>query len=235
MSENNLPSHVLGDKILANIKQGSVKMRSRWYFVARDALIGTAIVIVLLIAVYLGSFIIFVLHETGAWFVPVFGLSGWWSLFNALPWVLITLTVIFTVLLAYLARRYGLGHQWPIVYSLLAAGFLIAAASFIGIQTSIFQTYFTSTLARDVPLLGQYYPGIGILAPNDIHRGQIIQSLPGGFLLKDVSGLNYLWILVSSSTAFPGTAVKIGDSVVVVGAASATGTVRAVGIQKLEN
>src|SRR5581483_4753552 len=93
--------------IMKAIKQGDIKMRPQWYFTLRDILGVIAIVLVLLIAVYLASFIIFVLHQDGAWFVPVFGLAGWWALFNALPWTLISLSAVFIVLLAFLARQYS--------------------------------------------------------------------------------------------------------------------------------
>lgn len=224
----------VSDRIMQRIKNREVKMRSRWYFVLRDVLGVTAIIILLLVAIYVASFVIFVLHQSGAWFVPVFGLSGWWSLFNALPWILISLTVVFTILLAILVKRFPFGYKWPLIYSLLAIGFLIAAASFLTIQTSLVQKYFMSSAARGVPLFGEYYPGIGVLSPNDVHRGQIVGILPDGFRLQD--GLvTPLRVLVSTATVFsPSVGLHEGDRVVVFGLMNeASGTIRAVGVEKL--
>src|SRR6185437_2652081 len=151
------------DQIIEGIKKGNVKMRPRWYFVLLEILTAVALVIILLIAIYLASFIIFVLHQSGAWFVPVFGLAGWYALFNALPWVLILLSAIFVVVLAFLGKRYQFGYQWPLIYSLLGIIFLVAGMCFLFVQTALYNNLFNSTISHQVPLLGEYYPGIGFL------------------------------------------------------------------------
>ena len=90
-------------------------MRPRRYFILRNLLGGIAVVWSFL-SLFILPALLFLLHESGAWFVPVFGLGGWWSLFNALPWILISFTVIFNVLLAVLVKRFSFGYQWPLAY-----------------------------------------------------------------------------------------------------------------------
>lgn len=223
---------ILGDEFMAAIKSGKVKMRPRWYFVLLDALAVIAIVIALLIVVYLASFIIFVLHQSGAWFVPVFGFAGWFALFYALPWVLIALSGLFVIGLAFFAKRYPFGYKWPLVYSVLGVFFLIVAVSFLFVQTSFSNALFNAPVPR--ALLGEYYPGVGILAPNDIHRGEIVAVTPYGFLLENLSGSETSSVVIASETeiTFPGL-FQVGDNVVIVGDRSATGTIRAFGIEKI--
>lgn len=221
------------EQIFESIKSGNVTMRPRWYFILRDAIGMVAIVIVLLIAVYLASFTIFVLHESGAWFVPVFGLAGWYALFNALPLILILFSAVFVVILAWLVKRYQFGYQWPLLYSFLGAIFLIAAVSFLFIQSSFYNELFAATGSQGLPLIGGYYPGVGVLEPNDIHRGTILLTGSNGFVLRDNVG-NVLNIFVSTSTNMAiGTILRAGDIVVVFGDRSATGTVFAIGIEKI--
>ena len=64
-------------QVLDQIKDGSVKMRSRAYFVLRTVLYILGAVLVLLLAIFLESFILFSVQRTGAWFMPGFGFSGW--------------------------------------------------------------------------------------------------------------------------------------------------------------
>jgi hypothetical protein len=224
------------DNIFDAIKKGDVKMRPQWYFVLRDALAVIAIVIVLLVAVYLASFIIFVLHQSGAWFVPVFGLPGWFALFNALPWMLILLSALFVMVLALLVKRYKFSYQWPMLYSILGVIFLVAAACFVFIQSSFSDQFFRSSIAQDVPFLGLYYPGFGTLEPNDIHRGTIIivNGNGGGFLLQDNGG-GTSTIIIATSTVLPfGSGFRSGDIIVVFGERSPSGTINAAGVEHVQ-
>lgn len=220
------------EELIEAITSGKVKMRPRWYFLLLDALAAVAIIISLLIVVYLASFIIFVLHQSGAWFVPVFGLNGWFALFSALPWILIALSCLFIIALAIFAKRYPFGYKWPLVYSMLGVFFLIVAASFLFVATSFSSALFNAPVPRE--LLGEYYPGVGILAPDDIHRGEIVTLTPYGFIVEAFSGTATSGIIIASNTeiAFPG-AFQIGDSVVIIGNRSATGTILAVGAEKI--
>jgi hypothetical protein len=225
----------LGDHIIKTIKSGDVKMRSRWYFVLRDILGTVAIVIILLIAVYVCSFIIFVLHQDGAWFVPVFGFGGWFALFNALPWVLIVLSCLFVVALAFLVMRYPFSYRWPVLYSFLGICFLIAAASFLFVQTSFSNTFFSSPMSEDLPLFGEYYPGVGVLSPNNVHRGQIEVLTPAGFIVEGFFGTTSTVFIASQTDMMFAGPFEPGDIVVVFGNRSATGTIQAVGIEKIGN
>lgn len=221
-------------QVIKVIESGNVKMRPRWYFVMRDVLAGVATVILLLMAVYLASFIVFILHQDGAWFVPVFGLAGWYSLFNALPWVLILLTTGFVISLALFGRRYASSYQWPLLYSLLGIFFLVAAASFLFVQTSFSQALFDGPISRDFPFLNEYYPGFGILSPNDIHRGVVIATTTDGFLLEDAMDDRTSSVVLTMATTFPVQgAVKPRDAVVVFGERNASGTILAAGVETL--
>lgn len=225
----------LEDQIMGAIKSGDIKMRPRWYFRLRNTLGATAIIIILLTAVYLGSFIIFVLHQDGTWFVPVFGILGWFALFNALPWVLITLSCLFVVALAFLVTRYPFSYQWPLLYSFLGIVFLIAATSFLFVQTSFSNILFTAPIPRGLPLLGEYYPGVGILSPNNVHRGTIEAITTSGFIVASLfGGTSTIVIASETDTAYTGT-LGVGDVIVVFGDRSPTGTINAVGIERLTN
>jgi hypothetical protein len=223
----------LEEGVMQAIKSGGVKMRPRWYFVWRDVLGVIAIIVILLIAVYIGSFIIFVLHQDGAWFVPVFGLSGWYALFNALPWTLVFLSAVFVVILAILAKRYPFGYKWPLIYSILAIGFLIVGVCFLFIQTSFYDALFNSAVSREIPVLGWYYPGIGFLGPGDIHRGTILADSADGFTMQGMNASIVFVSVASTTNIAPGTFFQSGDVVVVFGNETASGTIFAAGVERI--
>jgi hypothetical protein len=224
---------MVGEHVMESIASGKVKMRPRWYFILRDLLGIIAIIIVLLIAVYLASFAIFVLRQSDAPFVSIFGLAGWYALFSSLPLVLIILSAIFIITLAVLGRRYSFGYQWPFLYSILAAIFLIVGVSFLFVQSASYDELFSITpVSSQIPFLGTYYPGLGILQSDQIHRGDIISLTDEGFLMSEGPNETSA-IIVSSTTKMPPTAFQPGDMVVVFGNASPTGTVLAVGVQEL--
>ncbi|MBU4141685.1 hypothetical protein KKE99_02325, partial [Patescibacteria group bacterium] len=93
--ENNKNQKSIKESILSVIKSGQVKMRPRWHFVLKTALAAFGVIILVLTVLYLASFIIFVLRQTGVLFVPAFGLQGWFAFFTNLPIFLIGLLIVF--------------------------------------------------------------------------------------------------------------------------------------------
>jgi hypothetical protein len=232
-AEQHNGNKMMGEHVMESITSGRIKMRSRWYFILRDVLGIIAIIIVLLIAVYLASFAIFVLRQSDAPFVSIFGLAGWYALFASLPLVLIILSAIFIITLAVLGRRYPFGYQWPFLYSILGAIFLIIGVSFLFVQSAFYDQLFSITpVSPQIPFLGTYYPGFGILQSDQIHRGEIVSLTGDGFIIHE-SNDQVDAVIVTSTTKMPPTAFQAGDMVVVFGDASPTGTVLAVGVQEL--
>jgi len=137
------------------------------------------------------------------------------------------------VILAVLAKRYPFGYQWPLIYSILAIGFLIVGVCFLFIQTSFYDALFNSAVSREIPVLGWYYPGIGFLGPGDIHRGTILADSAGGFMMQGMDAKIVFVSLASTTNIAPGYLFQPGDMVVVFGGESATGTIFAAGVEKI--
>src|SRR3989344_96910 len=92
--EHNSAKQTLSEKILAEIKRGDLRMRPKWHFLLRAAILFFGTILLLLCLFYIVSFIIFVLRQSGAWFVPTFGVRGWLTVLAALPWFLILLALL---------------------------------------------------------------------------------------------------------------------------------------------
>jgi len=220
--------------VLAAIKSGEVKMRPKWRFTLISALAIVAAAIVFLILVYVVSFIIFMLHETGVWFVPAFGLNGWYALFWSLPWILILFSGIFVILLALLVRKYPVAYRRPVLYSFLAILFLVAAGSASIVNTSLFREIFSAGPNETLlPFVGSFCADCRVPDPGDVHHGEVLATAPNGFVMEDLRNRTLI-VLVGSTTMVreDGTLVP-GDRIVVFGAFVSTDTIGANGVEQI--
>ncbi|HUO55831.1 MAG TPA: hypothetical protein VMU27_00110, partial [Candidatus Paceibacterota bacterium] len=114
--------------VMEAIQKGRIRMRPRWHFVLFSSLATLGVLIMFLAVLYIASLSIFFLHDSGAWFAPRFGGRGWWSLLQSLPWLLITLLIVFICVLQIAVRRYEFVYRRPLLISAAA----ILAIVFIG-------------------------------------------------------------------------------------------------------
>lgn len=234
MSTDEERSIEIREDVLTAIKSGKAKMQPKWRFALRTCLTVTALLIIFFILIYIGSFIIFVLHESGVWFVPVFGFHGWYDLFNAIPWLLICFSAIFILFLALLVHRYPFSYTRPFIYSLLGILFLVAAGCVLIVQTSLEHEFFTGP-DMALPLVGGFYGGFGVPVLQDVHHGTVAVLTSSGFIMEDLHD-RPLNIILSSTTAIrEATLIMPGDEVVIFGPFSPGGTttINALGVEQL--
>jgi hypothetical protein len=231
--KNNNEEQKMERDVMQEITSGKVKMRPRWQFVLTATLLGVGAVIVLLTLLYLVSFILFELHESGAWFVPNFGVPGWFAFFHRLPWVLIGFVALFVLVLEVLVRRYAFAYQRPLLASalwimgiVLTGGAVISATHF---QNQLFNVARRSGL----PLIGGMYSRFGVPRFDDIRRGQILLISSDTLLIQDDDG-DTSTIVITPGTRLPlGDGFSVGDTVVVFGPPGINGIVPAFGIQRV--
>lgn len=224
----------LREKIAAAIEAGEVTMRPKWHFVLKAALGIAGITLILLALLYLISFVIFVLHRTGVWFVPAFGLQGIYALLISLPWILILCAVVFIILLESLVRRYAFAYRQPLVYTVLVIIGLVLLGGFIVAKTAFHDRLFGYAQDERLPIAGGLYRQFGGRELRNVHPGMIINLRDAGFMMGTRRG-EPLFVLIASSTQLPfGADFAPGDSVVVFGD-RASGTIRAIGIREIES
>lgn len=228
------PLQSIHDKVLAGIKSGRVKMRPRWHFILKAALLLAGAGIISLALLYLVSFIIFSMRQTGVWLVPSFGMRGVQEFLVSLPWLLVILTVIFVVILEVLVRRYAFAYRQPLLYSALAIVLLVTAGGFAVAKTSFHGGFLNQAKLHQLPLAEPFYVRFGIMGPDDVQRGNIIELTDNGFTLGNQRD-ETLNIIITPETRFPlGTNFIEGDPVIVMGERE-DDTVKAFGIRKTEN
>ncbi len=219
--------------ILEKIRSGKAKMRPKWHFVLKAALIVAGLIIVTLALLYLVSFVLFVLRQTGVWFLPAFGLRGIGTFLISLPWLLVLVGIVFIILLEALVRHYSFAYRKPLLYSLLGIIIFVTVASIVVARTSFHEGLFMRARMEKLPVAGQLYRDFGMPKNKDAHIGTITEITNDGFRIETPRG-ETLTIIVTSETRFPsGIDFQKDDRVVVLGQRD-DGTVKALGIRRID-
>lgn len=205
------------EKLLQKIKAGEVKMVPRWHFVLRGLLWGAMTIVVAIIAVYLLSFVLFALHQSGLAFAPLFGWMGIMMFIVSSPWLLIGVVGIFLFLLYVLVSRYSFSYQKPLVYSMLGLVLVVIAVSSLIQSTNLHQRTGEFAKRHGVPGLEHMYKGVTERPPKDITRGTISEFTDNGFTFTNDAGEEYT-VTYNERTRFPvDTELATGDAVMIFG------------------
>ena len=219
------------NNLIDKIKTGEVDMKPKWHFVLRGMLLLTGIVTVVLSAVYLLSFIFFVLHRSGVIFVPGFGLRGVWVFLTSFPWLLVVVVGIFLAVLYVLVKRYAFSYQRPFVYSMLGVALVVVIGSLLVQETMLHDRLEAYTKERPLPGIGKLYREPLESRRENIAAGTIIAITATGFMLETPRG-EVVTVEVSKRTRQqPGATYQVGDTVRVFGDRVTATELRAFGIK----
>lgn len=208
-------------------------MRPKWHFVFKAFLAAIGVIILLLALLYLASFILFILRQTGVLFVLVFGSPGWHAFFVSLPWLLIFLLFVFIVILEILVRRYSFAYRQPLLYSAIGIVIFVLIGGYIVAVTPLHGRLFMEAERNKLPFVGQFYREYGQQRFRDIHRGIITEIIQNGFVIKNRRG-EMLTVMITRRTRLPlGADFSEGDLVIVFGNRD-DDTVKAFGVQEVD-
>jgi hypothetical protein len=228
MNEENEIKNGESDRVVDVIKKTNTRMRPRWYFMAQTGLIIIAATLLFLLILYVVSFIIFALHQDGAWFAAALGPSGWSLFFTTLPWGLLLFSLILLLLLASLLKRYTFVYHQPVFYLLITFIVIITLGGFFVAATSL-HAGLSQYAENNIPVLGNIYEYETAL-PANVHRGEIVAFTNEGFLIENEFGVTST-VTVATGTAFVGN-LNVGDIVLVFGPRQDDGMIVAFGIQR---
>lgn len=236
MTENNhdnLEKKSIHDSVMASIDTGKTKMKPHWHFVVKGVLLVVGIILAVLALLYISSFIIFMLHQTGAWYAPGFGTRGVQEFLVHLPWVLIVLAILFMVLLQYLVKKYSFGYGRPLLYSAVGIIVLVVAGGFIISLTPVHRGLMIQAQDDQLPFAGGFYKMFGDpKQPGSVTPGEIIELIDQGYRIN-TPRREILDVVVTPDTHYPnGTSLEIGDRIVVIGDRSGA-TIQAYGITEV--
>lgn len=235
-SSEDLNKRSLQETVLAEIKTGNTRMIPKWHFVLKAALIAVGLIIVLVILLYLASFMFFILNKSGAWLLPVFGLRGVSAFMASFPWLLTLAGFVFVVLLEMLLRHYSFAYKKPLLYSMLGIVFIVTGASVIILHTSFHEGLYLRAQTGSLPFVGQLYNNYDTEQgqESDVHVGMIREMTEDGFRIDNPRG-GTVSIIITSQTSFPyGIDFQSGDRVIVLGGWN-DNIVQAYGIRRIDD
>ena len=221
-TENNNIGHPqrksIHDSVMASIDSGQIKMKPHWHFVTKGVLLVTGVALAALALVYISSFIIFMLHQTGVWYTPGFGSRGIQEFLVHLPWLLIGLAILFMILLQYLVKRFAFSYGQPLLYSAIAIIILVLAGGFIVSLTPVHRGLMQQAQDDHLPFAGGIYKQFGNPGERDnVTPGEILELVEKGYLITTPRN-EVFHVIITPETRYPdGMDFIIGDKIVVVG------------------
>ena len=112
-------------KVLEKINRGDVHRRPRAYFVAQITVVIALLAVAFALSVFVLSFVIFSVRESGQQFLLGFGQRGIVTFFALFPWIAFVLDILLLVAIEWLSRYFKFGYRLPVARAL--AGFLFLA------------------------------------------------------------------------------------------------------------
>ncbi|MDB5237967.1 MAG: hypothetical protein JWM46_237 [Candidatus Kaiserbacteria bacterium] len=224
----------LKDIIMKGIHDGKVQMRPRWHFMLLSALMLVGALVVCLTLIYAVSLVVYLLHSSGAWFAPSFGLRGWFAFLYSLPWLLLLLLLVFVVILEILVRRYTFVYKKPLLTSVLGIVAVIVAGGFLVTLTPLHKSmaHFDHDGMLPPPLNGLYRQPPHFQT-SDLYRGMIVAIAPDHIVVSN--GESTTTVFIDTHTRLPyGNEFTAGNLVIVIGDFVSTDTIRAFGIRSVE-
>lgn len=219
------------EEVLAKIGAGEVSMRPRWHFVGKTVLAVLGVTLLGLATLYMASFALFVLRETGVLFAPSFGLRGLVPLFLGSPWLIIFTAVLFLVVLEILVRQYSFSYRKPLLYTTVGIIAFVLFGSYAVAQVGVHERFSGYAERGELPMMGGMYRRYETLETQGMYRGVVTELFPDGFAIENRR--ETLTVFVSDKTRFPdGADVSLGARVVVLGEREGS-VVYAVGVRPL--
>jgi hypothetical protein len=218
------------DNVLKVIESGRIKMRPKWQFVTQTVLLIVGTVLIALTTLYLGSFIVFVLRQNGAWFTPGFGFRGFGIFFSSLPLVLLALSLVFMILLEILVRRYSFAYSRPFLYSALGVILLVTIGGVVIGYTSLHQRLFDESENGHIPFGRPFYRQF-TEPRGDVTVGTITEITNNGCKISGPRDEIFSVIVNDQTQLPPDNNLNVGDNIVILGPREGS-TISALGIQK---
>lgn len=211
----------LKEKLLTEIRSGSVAMTPRVYFTLKFAavvLVSTAIV---LVTIFVVTFIFFSIRISGNEALLGFGTRGFETFLFFFPWHLLVLDIALILFLQWLLRTFRFGYTIPVLYLI---GGLLCGAALVGFVLDR-GTPLNDALheAREYlpPPLGDFYEGAHKPLPrgSGICRCEILNIEGNTLTLLDVrDGTSTLTVVLPfDNPRATTTGLQVGDVVFVAG------------------
>lgn len=210
-------SEKIKKQILNKINTGEVEMRPRWHFVLETVLVMSGVILVTMGLLYVLSFIVFFLRQSGLAFAPSFGIRGIVVFLYSSPWLLILSALVFLLALEILVRKYSFGYRTPLLYMLLGIVGVSLLGTYLISQTTMHARLQMLVQDTNIPVMRPLYQHYGMHEFSNLHIGSILEVTDDGFLLENRRGKIWDVYLTNDTRTPPGFVFEVGTTVGVIG------------------
>ena len=233
---NNDSSHI-AEEVLAKVRSGQVRMRSRTYFMIRLTVAVLVAILTFAVSTWVISFMLFSVHESGELFLLGFGSRGVSAFVHLFPWFTLIINFVLIFLLEFILQWFKFGYRTSLLSIFLG---ILAFSVMFGIAFDFLPVH-SILLDRadngDLPFFGEMYESI-----RDSHQDQgvfkgTVTSIQGSQLVISHSDRDHDTDDGTHPVAIPpgmvlSTPLYIGERIYVLGSV-VNGVIQAHGIQEL--
>lgn len=210
-------THDLKDEVLQKIRTGDVHMKSKSYFAWQVIALAFVAALIVIIAAWIVSFIIFSLSISERAFLLGFGWRGIRTFLLLFPWKLALVELLLIVLLNWLIHRFRFSYRSPLLYSLLGGFVLSGVLAWVMHSGSIQQVLLDQHSQNNLPVIGSFYDRVE--RPDnqpDVIRGMVIEVRMRGLLIQDIDNESLINVILPEGPSV-GPRVLVGDEIFVAG------------------
>lgn len=233
MSKNNDKKNSIKEKVLAQIKSEQVEMRPKSRFILKSVLTFIGLIFTALSLVYLASFLIYFLRQSGIIYLSGFGMRGLGAFLGSFPWLLVLLGIVLLVVVEILSRRYSFGYRTPAVYVILTVLLVITGGAFLVAQTGIHPYLHKQAQNKKLHGFGGIYRSHQKPGPKKPEIGEIVSVKNGNFVLENNQGQRFTVKVNENTRILNEENLKKGAVVVVMGQKQGD-VIEAFGVRKIE-
>lgn len=175
----------LQERLKAAIERGELAMKPRWRLVLPTLLALCGVLTLLFLVLYVSSFSVFIMRQTGLWTLPPPRISEAGTLFFALPWMLIIVIVVCATVLYVLLRRFSLSYAHPLVYTLCGVLVLAVGGGIVLGHTRLHPFLYQQARENRLPFAAPLYLQYEVPASRNVVIGTLIEKTGSGFTLLE--------------------------------------------------
>lgn len=219
--------------ITEKIARGEIVKHSRIYYIVLNCALYLGAIAALVLAIFFGSFVVFIFKFRHPWLLVGFGWPGFWRLLLSLPWLIAGFVFVLIAAIEFVSWKYTRFYRKPLLYSILVVILVVVAVSSLVSQTALHSTMFRYAQRNRLPFAGFMY------------RMFNARHLPDGYFGQVVSEDGLVWqiktnededvrVILNNDTRFPtGKDIHVLDNVLVFGTRTSS-IIYARGIRKVD-
>jgi hypothetical protein len=202
---------------LDQINNGKVKMHSRGRLIVQTGSQILATTTLLLLTIYLLSYVLFQAKSSGAIHLTAFGTDGVLDLLLSLPKIIIILTTLLFILFIWAYEHYPLAYRRPLLISILGVTIIVVTASGLVYKSGLHD--FLYAMDSNSPLVFSFKQLYHGPLQGQLHNstiGQVKDLQPDFFTILSTDGQTYL-IHTPTLRSGPAQPLDLNDWIIVKG------------------